>query len=176
MDTLNFDFRPPSSRASMLGIALLIGGVIALSASLFNMQQANEAHAARSREAATFEQAQQKRAPNRARFTRSRSTGDIAQVARARVRSDLDYSWQPAFAALEATHSPSIALVSLEGSQQKKQVRLVAEARRLSDAVNYAERLGRQNGVKRTSLMQHQVQEKDAQRPVRFTLLMEMRP
>lgn len=176
MATLNFDFHPPSRRPSVAGVALALVGIAALAASLFSLHQANEAHDARSREVTALELAQQKRMPVRARVSRTRTTGDIAQLARARVRDSLDYSWQPAFAALQATQSARIALVSLEASQAKSQIRLTAEARRLADAVEYANRLSQQPGVQRTALLQHQVQEKDAQRPVRFSLLMEMRP
>ena len=176
MATLNFDFRPPSTRPRTVGIALLLAGLIALVTSLFNMQRANEIHDTRAQQVAALELAQQKRTPSRVRVNRTRSTVDVAELARARVRASLDYSWQPAFAALEATHTPKIALVSLEASQAKQQLRLVAEARRLADAVEYANRLSHQSGVKLTSLLQHQVQEKDPQHPVRFTLLMEIRP
>lgn len=176
MAKLKFDFHPPSTRPSVLGVALLLAGAIAISASLLNMQLAHEEHDSRVSQVAALELAQQKRAPVRARATRARNTSDIAQLARARVRNSLAYSWQPTFAALQATRSPKIALVSLEASQAKSQVRLIAEARRLADAVDYANQLSLQAGVKRTALLQHQVQEKDPQRPVRFTLLMEMRP
>lgn len=159
-----------------MGVALALVGSMALAASFFTLHQATEAHDARSREVAALELAQQKRAPLRARANRTRSTNDIAQLAKARIRNSLDYSWQPAFAALQAAHSARIALVSLEASQAKSQIRLTAEARRLADAVEYANRLDQQPGVERTALLQHQVQEKDAQRPVRFTLMMEMRP
>lgn len=175
MATLNFDFQPPSTRPRMLGLILMLAGMMTLGASLFNMQQSNADHASRSREVAALEQALQKRTHTRAKSSPRQTSGDTAQLAKARVRANLDYSWQPAFAALQATHSPKIALVSLEASQTKKQMRLVAEARRLADAVAFASRLGQQNGVARTALLQHEVQEKDAQRPVRFTLLMEMR-
>ena len=176
MATLNFDFHPPSKRPSVLGVALALAGFVALTASLFALQQASKAHDARSREVAALELAQQKRTPVRARISRTRTPGDIAQLASARIRDSLDYSWQPAFAALQATQSARIALVSLEATQAKSQIRLTAEARRLADAVEYANRLSQQRGVQRTALLQHQVQEKDPQHPVRFTLLMEMRP
>lgn len=175
MATLNFDFHPPSGRPSAAGMALALVGSLALAASLFGWQQASEAHDARSRDVAALELAQQKRAPVRARANRNRATPDIAELAKARIRTSLDYSWQPAFAALQATQSARVALVALEASQSKSQVRITAEARRLADAVEYANRLDQQPGVARTALLQHQVQEKDAQRPVRFTLVMEMR-
>ena len=177
MATLNFDFQTPSTRPNPLGIALLLGGIVVLGASLLHMQQANEAHAVRAKEVATLELAQQKkRAPIRAQSSRTPVAGDIAQLAQAKVRSNLDYSWQPAFAALETTQNKKIALISLEASQSKKQMRLVAEARHLADAVEFAHQLNQQNGVKRTALLQHEVQEKNEHRPVRFTLVIEMRP
>ena len=176
MATLNFDFQPPSTRPAALSLALLIVGLLTLGASLFNMQQVNEAHAARAKEVAQLEQTQHKQSPSQARMRSKEASGNSAESAKARVRANLDYSWQPAFAALEATHNPKIALVSLEASQTKKQLRLIAEARRLADAVEYAHQLDQQNGVKRTALLQHEVQEKNDQHPVRFTLILEMRP
>lgn len=176
MATLDFDFKPRSTRPGAWGVVLLLTGMIALAVTLFYMRQTNEAHDARSREVAALELAQQKSTPVRARPSRTAAPRDIAQLARARVRSNLDYSWQPAFAALGNTRSPKIALISLEASQTKKQVRLVAESRRLMDAVAFANQLDLQPGVARTALLQHEVQEKNAQRPVRFTLVMEMAP
>jgi hypothetical protein len=176
MATLHFDFHPLPTRPGALGMVLLGAGLLMLGASLFTLQRANQARESQITALTAFEQAQQKRRPSRVRASRSPSIADAAQVAQARVRASLDYSWQPAFAALEATHNQKIALLSLEASQAKSQLRLTAEARRLADAVDYAERLSQQAGVKRTALLQHQVQEKDAQHPVRFTLLMEMRP
>lgn len=172
---MDFDFHSRSSRPSAVGVMVLLTGMIALAVTLFYMQQTNAAHEAHATEVAALERAQQKRAPVRAKPSRT-ARADIAELASARVRSNLDYSWQPAFAALEKTRSPKIALVSLEASQTKKQMRLVAESRRLTDAVAFADQLDLQPGIVRTVLMQHEVQEKNAQRPVRFTLVMEMTP
>lgn len=175
MASLHFDFQKPSTRPTVWGVLLLLIGLVALGATLIAMQQARDAHQARVKQLAVLEQTLQQRKPVRKVATRS-TTGDAGQLARARVRANLDYSWQPAFAALQATITPKIALVSLEGSQAKKQLRLVAEARQLADAVAYANQLGLQPGVLRTALLQHEMQERDAQHPVRFTLLLEMRP
>lgn len=176
MATLDFDFQPRSTRPPALGVIVLLAGMVALAVTLFYLQQTNAAHEARASEVAALERAQQKRAPVRAKPSRTAAPRDIAELAKARVRSNLDYSWQPAFAALENSRSPKIALVSLEASQTKKQMRLVAESRRLMDAVAFANQLDLQPGVVRTALLQHEVQEKNTQRPVRFTLVMEMAP
>lgn len=176
MAHLDFDFQPPSTHPSVWGAVLLLVGIIALGASLVNMQQAHQVHATRVQQMTALEQTLQKRRPPRTQST-SRSTADDAtQLATARVRSNLDYSWQPAFVALQATFTKKIALISLEGSQAKKQLRIIGEARQLADAVAYANQLGQQKGVLRTALLQHEMQEWDAQHPVRFTLLVELRP
>lgn len=176
MATLNFDFQPRSTRPPAWGMVWMLVGIVTLGASLVNMQHTTQVHAARAQQVAALEQTLHKRTPARALSRSRQNTGDAAQLAQARVRANLDYSWQPAFAALQAAHSPKIALVSLEASQSKKQLRLVAEARRLADAVAFANQLDQQNGVARTALLQHEMQERDAQHPVRFTLMMEMRP
>ena len=175
MASLHFDFRAPSTRPTVWGVLLLLIGLVALGASLISMQQTRHAHEARAEQLAALEQTLQQRKPARRAAARS-TTGDAAQLARARVRASLDYSWQPAFAALQATFTPRIALISLEGSQAKKQLRVVGEARQLADAVAYANKLSLQPGVLGTALLQHEMQERDPQRPVRFTLMMEMRP
>lgn len=175
MAKLQFDFQAPSTRPSISGAILLLAGVVALGASVWDMQQARRTHDARVAELAALEQTLQQRKPRRSAPVRS-TAGDAAQLARARVRANLDYSWQPAFAALQAAFTPKIALISLEGSQARKQLRLIGEARELADAVAYANKLDLQPGVLRTSLLQHERQERDAYHPIRFTLLLEMRP
>ena len=176
MAHLNFDFQPPSTRPTIGGVILLLVGIIAFGASFIDMQQTRRAHATRAQQLAVLEQSLQQRKPARSASTPRSTAGDAAQIATARVRANLDYSWQPAFAALQATFSKKIALISLEGSQAKKQLRLVGEARQLADAVAYANQLSQQHGVLRTALLQHEMQERDAQHPVRFTLLVELRP
>lgn len=175
MAALHFDFQTPSTRPTFWGGLLLLLGLVALGASLFEMQQTRQEYEARVKELAGLEQILQQRKPVRRAATRS-TIADAEQLARARVRASLDYSWQPAFAALQAAFTPKVALVSLEGSQAKKQLRVVGEARQLADAVAYANTLGLQPGVLGTALLQHEMQERDAQHPVRFTLLLEMRP
>jgi len=175
MAKLNFDFHPPRTRPGLVGVALLLTGIAAAAASFADMQRAEADKTALLDQIATQQQAQQKRTPVRSAAKRNTARNEEAQMARARVTASLDYSWQPTFAALEATRSKKIALLSLDANQAKKQVRLVAEARRLSDAVEYVGQLGRQSGVKRAVLQQHEVQNEPEERPVRFTLLLEMR-
>ncbi len=116
------------------------------------------------------------RPPVHATVRRATHAEDAARVARTRVETELAYSWQPAFDALDAARSGKIALVSLDAVQAKSQLRLVAEARRLADAIAYIDVLQQQPGVRRVELLQHEVQVDDAQKPLRVSILVELRP
>lgn len=169
MMKLDFDFKTGSRRPNAAALVLLVLGGVALAASLLQLRQTDREEAVLQDEIARLELARDSRPGGK--------TGkhDEAKLAQSRIAASLDYSWQPAFAALEAAHSGKIALVSLEAGQGKKQMSIVAEARRLADAVEYVTQLGHQNGVKRAVLLQHEVREDDAEKPVRFSVQLEMR-
>jgi hypothetical protein len=175
MALLNLDFHPPGTRPSLSGSVLLLLGIAAVAAAFASIRHAEATKATMEEQVALQEQVRQKRQPNRNVDKRKATRTEEALLARARVIASLDYSWQPMFAALEATQSKKVALLSIEANQTKKQVRIIAEARTLTDAVAYVGQLQRQGAVSRALLLQHDVQSEPAEHPVRFTLLMEMR-
>ena len=99
-----------------------------------------------------------------------------AQAAQTDLAALLAYSWQPAFEALANALDDTVALVSLDASQTRSQLKLVAEARTLADAVALIDRLQQQPGVKRAALVQHEVQIEADRQPVRFNLMVELQP
>lgn len=101
-------------------------------------------------------------------------TDDAAQRTRSQVSAQLAYSWQPAFEALAAARSSKIALVSLDAVQSTSRLKLVAEARHLADAIAFIDALQQQPGIRRVELLQHELQADDAQKPLRFNILVEM--
>jgi hypothetical protein len=175
MAILDFDFHPPATRPAVLGVVLLLAGTATVAVAFANIRQADAAKAEMQDQVALQEQINQKRVPNRSLAKRNASRTEQALLARASVSANLEYSWEPMFAALEATQSKKIALLSIDANQGKKQVRVVAEARTLSDAVEYVGLLGQQRAIRRALLQQHEVQTDPAEHPVRFTLLLEMR-
>jgi hypothetical protein len=175
MAILDFDFHPPTTRPTLAGVLLLLAGLAAVAAAIASVRHADAARTDLQEQVALQEQAVQKRVPNRSLAKRNASRSEAAKLARARVVATLEYSWEPMFKALEATQSKKIALLSLDANQTKKQVRVVAEARTLTDAVEYIGLLQRQPAIKRALLQQHEVQSEPAEHPVRFTLLLEMR-
>lgn len=170
MAQLDFDFHARPSRPGRLGIALALAGVAALAWAWSNLQAARAAEAGLDLQIAALEEA----ALPHAAAKPAAPTDDAAHAAQLRIKAQLAYSWQPAFDALATARSKRIALVSLDAVQAKSQLKLVAEARRLADAVAFVDALQQQPGVKRVALTQHEVQADTDQHPVRFNIVVEL--
>lgn len=171
MAHLEFDFHVSPARPSKLGIGLLLLGLVAAIWVGLAWQQARATVAGLGLQIAALEQ-KKPAGPSRP-TTRAE---DAALTTQTEIAAQLRYAWQPAFGALAATRSNKIALVSLDAVQAKSQLKLVAEARRLADAVGFIDALQQQPGVKRAELLQHELQTENPQKPVRFTILVELRP
>jgi hypothetical protein len=165
MARLEFDFHTRPAYPGRLGIVLALAGVVALGWGWNRLQAARATGAGLALQIAALEQ--DKPRPVAQPATRPDDT-------QARIAAQLAYSWQPAFDALAAARSKKIALVSLDAMQAKSQLKLLAEARRLADAVDFIDALQQQPGVKRAALLQHEVMLDDAQQPVRFNVLVEL--
>ena len=169
MPRLDFDFHAQPSRPGMLGIALALVGVTAMAWAWMNLQAVRATEAGLAMQIAALE-----RAPSHPTASPTSHADDAARVARAQVAAQLEYSWQPAFDALAAVRTSKIALVSLDAVQARSQLKLVAEARKLADAIAYIEALQQQPGIRRVELLQHEVQADDAQKPLRVNILVEL--
>lgn len=165
MIRLDFDFHARRRRPGNAAIALLLAGVVALGAAWNALQTARMREAGLDLKIAALE-----RTPRQA-VTRPAKAEDATE---ARVLAQLAYAWQPAFAALAAARSDKIALLALDGTQAKNQLKLVAEARQLADAVEFVDALQRQPAVRRAALFRHEVQADAEQRPVRVNIVVEL--
>jgi hypothetical protein len=170
MARLDFDFHARPSRPVMPAILLALAGCVALIGSWTSLQAARATEAGLAMRIAALE-----KVPARPATKPATHADDTARLARARVAGQLAYAWQPAFEALAAARSRKIALVSLEAVQAKSQLKLVAEARQLADAIAYIDALQQQPGVRRVELLQHELQADDAQKPLRVSILVELR-
>lgn len=169
MARLDFDFHARPARPGKGALVLALAGAVALGWSWTHLQAARATEAGLALQIAALERT----APRAA----ARPAADTAtQTAQADVAALLAYSWQPAFEALANALDDTVALVSLDASQTRSQLKLVAEARTLADAVALIDRLQQQPGVKRAALVQHEVQTEADQQPVRFNLLVELKP
>lgn len=171
MARLDFDFHARPARPGKLGIVLALAGVAALGWSMSNLLAARATEAGLALQIAALEQSRPRVAVKSAS-----ATDQVAETTQTRIAAQLAYSWQPAFDALANARSSEVALVTLDAVQAKSQIKLVAEARQLADAVAFIEVLQQQPGIRRAALTQHEEQADDAQKPVRFNILVELEP
>ncbi len=169
MARLDFDFHPRPERPGILGVALALAGVAAMTWVWMNLQTAHATEAGLAMQISALEKNQ-----SRPTVHPVKHTDDAAQRTRSQVSAQLAYSWQPAFEALAAARSGKIALVSLDAVQSTSRLKLVAEARHLADAIAFIDALQQQPGIRRVELLQHEQQADDAQKPLRFTILVEL--
>lgn len=169
MARLDFDFHSRPARPGILGVALALAGVAAMAWVWMNLQTAHATGAGLAMQIAALEKSQSRPAAHPVKHT-----ADAAQRTRSQVSAQLAYSWQPAFEALAAGRSGKIALVSLDAVQSTSRLKLVAEARHLADAIAFIDTLQQQPGIRRVELLQHELQADDAQKPLRFTILVEL--
>ncbi|MHB1093015.1 hypothetical protein [Thiobacillus sp.] len=169
MARLDFDFHPRPARPGLLGAALALAGVAAMAWVWMNLQTAHATVAGLAMQIAALEKSQSRPTAHPVKHT-----DDAARRTRSQVSAQLAYSWQPAFEALAAARSGKIALVSLDAVQSTSRLKLVAEARHLADAIAFIDTLQQQPGIRRVELLQHELQADDAQKPLRFTILVEL--
>lgn len=86
------------------------------------------------------------------------------------VLQKLSVPWEALFTALEMTRGNKIALLAVEPDVRKAQVRIIAEAKAVKDMLDYLRRLGSEDAFSGVVLISHQIQQQDAEQPVRFSL------
>jgi hypothetical protein len=93
-------------------------------------------------------------------------------VARANeVLRQLTLPWQDLLLAVETAGGRNVTLLSLEPDIERGQVKISGEARDMMVLLNYITQLEQQQAFGQVLLQNHQVQLRDPERPVRFTLL-----
>lgn len=167
------DFSRPSTRPGLIGLVLLLVGVALLLATYADSDRLTVERDAQLGELARLEDAERVASrPKPAAVERLKL--DAGEASQAKILASLNYRWQDAFAALDGAASKKIALLSIDAAQAKRQIRIVAEARKLPDALDYVAQLNAQTGVRRAVLQSHEVQTDAEFTPVRFTVIAEL--
>lgn len=100
----------------------------------------------------------------------------LAEVGRAKVAvREINLSWERLFKAVEAVGSADVTLLALEPNPEKGSVRIGGEARSMATLLDYIRRLQERDVFGAIYLQNHQVQQQDMQKPVRFILLADWR-
>ena len=86
------------------------------------------------------------------------------------VVDQLALPWSQLFKTVEAASYEKVALLGIQPDAQKRVVTIEAEGRDMPSAVEYANRLGRDGSLSGIYIINHQVQEEDPDRPIRFSV------
>jgi Tfp pilus assembly protein PilN len=169
MRRLELDFLRVGGARKRIGSAFLAVGVMAavLSGALY-VQLADELASAEAK-------VHQSTIAARRSALAARPRGDMQRVALEMKRAgevavQLKLPWNELFASVEAAATPDVALLSIESDTGGRRVKIAAEARDPGAMLEYLRFLGAQPGLANVYLQNHQVQQQDPQKPVRFVL------
>jgi len=167
---IELDFARKRPRVNRLGAALLAVGVVGAILVLVDYQNvAAQSAGLEMRLAAT--------GPDLSGAKPDKATERAAADAGAAV-AELATPWSVLLQELElasADSKGSVSVLAVEPDREKRQVRVLAEARSLPIALAYVERLQKSHALRYPMLQSHEVQEKDPERPVRFEIAADWR-
>ena len=83
---------------------------------------------------------------------------------------ELGLPWRELFEAFESSKITDVAVLAIEPDPQKGTVRIGAEAKSLNSMLNYLAYLQKVPFFNEVSLLNHQIQDLDPQKPVRFMM------
>jgi len=170
IERIAIDFAHEARRRQPLGLALLAAGELA-SAGMGLLW--NSAWSAQATQAQTLAAMQRQDADQAAKATRQ-TTLTAAEQARQRaiqrVSTVLQTPWSDLLSVLEAAPHEHVALLAIEPSVARQQVRLTAEARNPESMIDFLTSLQSDARLSQVVLVSHQVQVQAPGKPVRFTL------
>jgi Tfp pilus assembly protein PilN len=173
MKRVRLDFAPPSLRRTLYRTvpgawAPLVAGAALCVATLAQVLDYREAReevdaqlaALRARAALTAVPPMAQRA----------SVGEQEAAAVNDAISKLNLPWRALHDAVRAATPPNIALLALEPDPKKRVLRITAEAKNSDDMLAYVAALGQGKLFGAVTLVRHETQEQDPNRPLRFQL------
>jgi len=169
MANLHLDFVYPRRPTAAAGWLVLAAGMLALVAVLvWNLGFVAPGAAAAETESARLRQELAAREPVALQL----KGGEVAvewQKALA-INQRLGAPWQKLFAVLESYVDEPVALLSIDPDLTKRDLVLTGEARNLEALLDYIRFLKRQSLLSEVTLLSHQINKQDRDRPVRFRI------
>jgi hypothetical protein len=162
---LDLDLSPTRARVRPGSWMLLAAGALTVAIAAVQFQTASGAHLREARALQTLKNA----------LNETRSGGPVKATpqeagrvrATAAVIRELLVPWPSLFAALESVASHDVALLSVEPSALRQEVRIMAEAKSSGAMLDFLEAL-RAQSLREVVLVSHQVQTQTAGAPIRF--------
>jgi hypothetical protein len=162
---LDLDLSPTRGSVRPMSWVLLAAGVLAATVAALQFQTASGQHRREARALLALEASLNKtRAGGAAKSSPQEARGARASTSAIR---ELQVPWAKLFAALESVASQNVALLSVEPSAQRQEIRLVAEAKSDDAMLDFLEALRAQD-LREVVLVSHQVQAQTPGTPLRF--------
>ena len=172
MKTLSLDYERDRSRAAELVRATLLASGLAVLAvsTVACVERWSELAAMRERAEDLRLMARRSAGALRAR---PEDTQEVeAEVHRANaVLEQINLPWLELLDAIQSTRGETVALLSIQPDARRHTVRIAAEAKSLGEALEYVRRLAAHPRLNGVYLVNHEMVQQDAQKPVRFQLL-----
>lgn len=169
MRALHLDYRAARPRSGM-AVVLLVCGLSLAAMALMNFQ-----YSRRSAERWEAELVMAQGKLNRSARNPPRGRGDTAQraeeiaAANAVIRQ-LNLPWEEMFSAFELATNDEIALLGIDPDAKKRTVKVTAESKTAEGMLNYIKRLQQAALLDDVLLQKHELQTKDSEKPLRFTV------
>jgi Tfp pilus assembly protein PilN len=170
--TIRIDFAPPGWRRTLhrlhpaLAVAGLLGVLLCLAGAWTAMDMAEQ----RAARAAQLEQVQARsRALSKVRATVPETAIPDAQATAVNTAIlQLNVPWRELEDALATATPANIALLALDPDARKRILKITAEARNSDDMVGYVQVLKQQEFFSGATLVRHEIEVQDPNKPIRF--------
>ena len=162
---IELDFARRPRRVSRRGVMLLVLGLACALLVLGQYQEQSEQRALLELRIENLTAARTPRKPDKAA---ERAASDKRDAL-----NELTLPWSQLLQELErasAESDGSVAVLGVEPDREKRQLRVIAEARTLPIALAYVQRLQTSDALRYPMLESHEVQSRDPERPVRFKI------
>lgn len=163
------DFAPQRPRPPLASIALFLVAAAACTAALLDYHSVG----AEVEELARQNQEARHQLDDLKRRYAPPPQADLAPeviAAANRAITQLNLPWEDLFEIFESRTLPTVALLALEPDSRKGLVKITAEAKGPEDMANFLELLVAEPRFAEVALAKHEINQKDANRPVRFVV------
>ena len=171
MTVLRLDYQRRPQSVSWSGVALLALALTAVGLTGVYYAKLNDKAAKLEASNDMMEQSSRSRAQG-GRFD-ERETREMALEIRHanEVLRQLSLPWESLFQAVESSGGKEVSLLGLEPNTEKRQVKISGEAKNIAAMLDYIDRLETREVFGTVYLLNHQIQQQDPEKPVRFAVI-----
>lgn len=168
MQRLSLDYQRSSATVTKIGIALLLIGLLIALYTTYQFRLAEQQLAIAEAHAGNLEH-QIKRGNSTAKPTQL--TPERQQEAKLAndILMQLALPWGGLFKALESNNTDKIALLAIQPDTGKHSIKIKGEAKNFNALLAYIQLLEQSNTMTDITLLNHEINQQVAEKPVRFT-------